>query len=57
MRSEKYFGLLNKWCKTKNLWGAKCKIYKGISEKIKISGDVLHPVTHEQHRPCPHSSK
>jgi hypothetical protein len=24
----------------------------GIGEKIKISGVHLHPLTHEQHRPC-----
>jgi hypothetical protein len=43
MRSEKYFGLLDKWCKNKKLRGAKCKRYKGISEKIKISEGAPAP--------------
>jgi hypothetical protein len=49
MRSEKYFRLLNKWCKTKKLGDAKYKRYKYISGKIKIPGVHLHPLT--QHRP------
>jgi hypothetical protein len=43
MRSEKYFGLLDKWCKTKKLEGAKSKRYRSISEKIKIPGGAPAP--------------
>jgi hypothetical protein len=51
MRSEKYFGLLDKWCKTEKLGDAKYKRYKGISEKKKFQGVHQDPLTHEQHRP------
>jgi hypothetical protein len=51
MRSEKYFELLDKWCKTKKLGGAKYKKYRCISEKIKIPGVQVHPLIYEQHRP------
>jgi hypothetical protein len=43
MRSEKYFGLLDKWCKTEKLGDAKYKRYKGISEKKNSRGCTRTP--------------
>jgi hypothetical protein len=41
--SEKYFGSLSKWCKTKKSGGAKCKRHGNIGEKFKIPGGAPAP--------------
>jgi hypothetical protein len=41
--SEKYFGSLGKWCKTKKLGDKKCKTHRSIGENFKIPGSVPTP--------------
>jgi hypothetical protein len=40
-----YFKYLSKWCKTKKLRSANCKIYKNIDEEFKIP---MHPLRHTE---------
>jgi hypothetical protein len=41
--SEKYFGSLGKWCKTKKLGDKKCKKHRSIGENFKIPGGAPTP--------------